>query len=118
MMIFDKDEGQGKKRDGDDASNWSHTTLIKQTYRIANFLGRRVKTGIRVKHTTKRAIAARFRAPKTSKRSQRLTGMFKSAVLTNQGRTAQETQELWHGHLGSQTEPPLARVGVDWVGAM
>lgn len=107
-----------KKRDSDDAAIWSHTTSIKQTYRIANFLGRRVKTGIRVKHTTKRAIAARFRAPKTSKRSQRLTGMFKSAVLTNQSRIAQETQELWHGHLVSQTEPPLARVGVDWVGAM
>jgi hypothetical protein len=84
----------------------SHTTLIESTYRIANFLGRRLKTGIRVKHTTKRAIAARFRAPKTSKRSQRLTGMLKSAVLTNQGRTCQETQELWHGHLGTQAEPP------------
>jgi hypothetical protein len=77
MMIFDTDEGQGKKKeDSDDAAIWSHTTLEEeQTYRIANFLGRRVRTGIRVKHTTKRAIAARFRAPKTSKRSQRLTEM-------------------------------------------
>ena len=44
--------------------------------------------------------------------------MFKSAVLTNQGRIAQETQELWHGDLGFPDRALLARVGVDWVGAM
>lgn len=42
----------------------------------------------------------------------------KSAVLINQGRIAQETQELWHGDLGFPDRALLARVGVDWVGAM
>ena len=117
MMIFDKDEGQGKKRDGDDASNWSHTTLIKQTYRIANFLGRRVKTGIRVKHTTKRAIAARFRAPKTSKRSQRLTGM--SSQRSGESKAGQLRKRRNSGKvIRVRRLSLLAQAGVDWLRAI
>lgn len=45
----------------------------KGTYRIANFLGFKLRIGKRVKQTMKRATAARLRPPKISRRSQRLT---------------------------------------------
>lgn len=46
-----------------------------RTYRIANFLGfsRKTPVGIRAKQTTNIAAAARFRPPKMSIRSHRLT---------------------------------------------
>lgn len=45
----------------------------ERTYRIANFLGLRLRMGKRVKQMTKRARAARLRPPKRRRRSQRLT---------------------------------------------
>ena len=54
----------------------SQATLLvgtDDTYKMANFLGRKLRTGSRVKHTTKRAMAARFSPPKTRMRSHRLT---------------------------------------------
>lgn len=44
-----------------------------RTYKIANFLGLSASMGMIVKHTTKRAMAAIFRPPKTRMRSHLLT---------------------------------------------
>lgn len=54
------------------------------TYNIANFLGRMLRMGRRVKQTTKRATAARLRPPKMRMRSQRLTVRCVGSALVRQ----------------------------------
>lgn len=48
------------------------------TYKMTNLRGLMERTGKRVKHMTKQARAARLQAPKTIKRSHRLTATWVS----------------------------------------
>ena len=48
---------------------------VMPTYKIANFLGFNVRTGIKAKQITKHASAAKLQPPKTRRRSHLLTRM-------------------------------------------